>query len=323
MVNFLIENRRIIMKKICIALFSLALFSCASNKIPMIQSMDELNYINPTKKIELSDKTTIAYTETGSGSQTLIFIHGLGSYLPAWNKNVPELSKNYKCIAIDLPGYGKSSKGNYEYSMTYYAQIIKEFCEAKGIKEVVLVGHSMGGQISLTAALQYPQLVSKLVLIAPAGFEQFNKGQRNWFRNVMTPDGVRLTTVEQIKTNLVYNFYEVPEDADFMITERIAMRGADDFDGYCYAVAESVKGMVNQPIYDFLPQIKQPVLAVFGANDNLIPNRSLNGGRTEKYAKDGTSKLPNCELVMLEKTGHFAQFEKSEEINAKIKEFLK
>lgn len=302
---------------------SFVLVSCASSRIPGLQSMDDLEYNFPTQKIELSNNTTLAYVEQGSGDQTLIFIHGLGSYLPAWNKNIPELSQHYRCIAIDLPGYGKSSKGNYEFSMTYYAQIIKELVEKKNLKNVVLVGHSMGGQIALTAALQYPEMVDKLVLIAPAGFEEFNKGQRAWFTNVMTLDAVRLTPVEQIRTNLSYNFYNMPEDAEFMFTERVAMRTAEGFDGYCYAVAESVSGMVNQPIYDFLPQINQPTLAIFGANDNLIPNRFLNAGKTEKYAQDGISRMPNGKLIMLDKTGHFVQFEKPEEVNSGIIEFLR
>ncbi|MFA5619342.1 MAG: alpha/beta hydrolase [Weeksellaceae bacterium] len=310
------------MKNLLIGIFTMSLISCSSIYTPLVHSMDEIEYILPTQKIELSKQTTLAYIEEGTGDQTLIFIHGLGSYLPAWNKNFMELAKHYHCIAVDLPGYGKSSKGNYEYSMTYYAGVIKEFIDKKQLKNVVLVGHSMGGQIAMTAALQYPDAVQKLVLIAPAGFEQFNKGQKEWFRNAMYPDMVKYTTAEQIRANLTVNFYNMPEDAEYMITDRIAMRGAADFDAYCYAVAESVKGMVNQPIYDFLPQIKQPTLTFFGAQDNLIPNRFLNGGKTEKYAKDGAEKMPNNELVMLEKTGHFAQFEKANEVNEKIKQFL-
>lgn len=302
---------------------SFALVSCASSRIPGLQSMDDLVYDYPVKKMELSNNTTLAYVEAGSGDQTLIFIHGLGSYIPAWNKNLPELSKHYRCIAIDLPGYGKSSKGNYEFSMTYYAQVIKEFADKKGLDNVVLVGHSMGGQIALTAALQYPDFVEKLVLIAPAGFEVFNKGQRSWLGKVMTPDAVRFTPVEAIRTNLSYNFYNMPADADFMFTDRVAMRSAEGFDGYVYAVSQSVKGMVDQPIYEFLPKITQPTLAIFGANDNLIPNRYLNPSKTEKVAQDGISKMPNGSLIMLDKTGHFAQFENPDEVNAGIQEFLK
>ena len=112
----------------------------------------------------------------------------------------------------------------------------------------------------------------------------------------------------------------MPKDAEFMFTDRVAMRSAEGFDGYVYAVSQSVKGMVEQPIYEFLPQIKQPTLAVFGANDNLIPNRFLNAGKTEKYAQDGISRMPNGRLIMLDKTGHFAQFEHADNVNH-IKEF--
>ena len=311
------------MKNIIIVVMSLVLSSCSTSRIPAIQSMDDLKYDFPVEKIGLSNQTSLAYIEQGNGNQTLLFIHGLGSYLPAWNKNFANLAQDYHCIAIDLPGYGKSSKGNYEYSMTYYAQVIKEFADKKGLKNLVLVGHSMGGQIALTTALQYPNLIKKLVLIAPAGFETFNKGERSWLGNVMTPDAVRFTTVEQIRTNFAYNFYNMPDDADFMVTDRVAMRTATDFNGYVYAVSHSVKGMVEQPIYDFLPKITQPTLAFFGANDNLIPNRYLHPAKTVKIAQDGISRLPNGTLIMLEKTGHFAQYESYEKVNSAIKEFLK
>lgn len=102
----------------------------------------------------------------------------------------------------------------------------------------------------------------------------------------------------------------------------VLMRGAEGFNGYVYAVSQSVKGMVEQPIYDFLPKIQQPTLAIFGANDNLIPNRYLNPSKTEKVAQDGLSKMPNGQLIMLEKTGHFAQFENAEAVNMHIIEFL-
>lgn len=87
--------------------------------------------------------------------------------------------------------------------------------------------------------------------------------------------------------------------------DRLAMRGALDFEGYCYIIPKRVEGMVDQPVFDLLPNIKQPVLVVFGANDNLIPNRFLNAGTTKKVAEAGVEKLPNAKLVLLPKTGYF------------------
>lgn len=313
------------MKKLMIVLAAVCLSSCASHfNLPKVNKMEEIVYDqNPIHKQKLSENIEVAYVEVGNGSQTILFIHGLGSYLPAWKKNYSALSDQYRCIAIDLPGYGKSSKGNYEYSMTFYASVVKEFIQAKGLQNVTIAGHSMGGQIALTTALQYPEVVEKLVLSAPAGFETFNKGQRQWFKDVMTVDGVRLTTPEMIRTNLAYNFYNLPDDAQFMIDDRIAMRGAEDFNAYCYAITKGVEGMVSQPIYEFLPQIKHPVLVIYGHQDNLIPNRFLNAGFTSKIAEDGASRLPNSRLEMIDKAGHFVQFEKSDEVNALIRDFVK
>jgi pimeloyl-ACP methyl ester carboxylesterase len=146
-------------------------------KSDQLTSMRDLDYGIPTQFINLSNDVELAYNETGTSGEYVIFIHGLASYLPAWKKNVAILSKNNRCISIDLPGYGRSSKGNYNVTMDFFADLINEFCSEKGIQSVTLVGHSMGGQIAITAALKYSKLVNKLVHIAPAGFETFNKGQ--------------------------------------------------------------------------------------------------------------------------------------------------
>ncbi len=284
--------------------------------------MSDLDYLFDVKYAQLNDDINLAYIDEGNSDQTIIFIHGLGSYLKAWYKNIYGLRDEYRCIAIDLPGYGKSSKKPHSGKMSFYADVVSQFIDYLNLKNVVLAGHSMGGQISMMAAIDYPEKIDKLILADPAGFESFTEGQKQWFRDVMTTDGVMKTTVEQIQTNLAYNFYYVPDDAEFMITDRIAMRFADDFENYCYAVVQSVDGMVDEPVIDILDQIKQPTLIIFGENDNLIPNRFLNPGRTIDIAKIGDDKIPNSELVIIPKAGHFVQFEKPREFNSAVKSFL-
>ncbi|MCE2823521.1 MAG: alpha/beta fold hydrolase [Saprospiraceae bacterium] len=296
---------------------------CALPKSPSVSRMSDLSYPFDTHYLELSDGVRVAYADEGKGDQTILFVHGLGSYYPAWKKNVAALSKKYRCVAIDLPGYGKSSKENYSGSMRFYAGIVKEVCDKLGVQKVSLAGHSMGGQISLVAALTYPELVEKLILVAPAGFETFNKGEKEWFRQVMTADGVRITTAEQIRTNLAYNFYNMSDDARFMIDDRLAMRTASDFPGYCYIIPQSVRGMVDEPVYDYLPLVKQPALVIFGENDNLIPNRYLHGGPTRKVAESGTARMPAAQLKMIPKAGHFVMFEQAETVNQLVADFLR
>lgn len=291
--------------------------------LKQIKTMNELDYPFTLHKVKLDSGPEIAYTDEGKGDQTIICIHGLGSYLLGWKKNIEGLKSSYRIIAIDLPGYGKSSKTPHSGLMSYYASVVKEFIDKLELKNVTLAGHSMGGQISMVAALNYPDKVKNLVLIAPAGFEKFTEGQKQWFRNVMTFEGVKNTSADDIQTNLAVNFYNMPKNAEFMITDRLIMRQADDFDNYCYAVVQSVNGMVNEPVLDLLNQIKQPTLIIFGENDNLIPNRFLNPGKTSKIAKVGKSKIPNSQLLMVPKAGHFVMYEKADEVNNSIRGFLK
>ncbi len=287
-----------------------------------VARMSDIEYPWPVQRADIGDGITVAYMDEGRGSRTLLFVHGLGSYAPAWKKNIESLKTDYRCIAIDLPGYGYSSKGDYPGHMPFYADVIAKLIRKLELGNVTLVGHSMGGQIAITAALAHPDLVSGLVLVSPAGFETFHKGQKQWFREVFTPDLVRLSTVDAIRSNFATNFYRFPADAEYMIEDRIAMRSAEDFRWYCDIIPKNVRGMVDYPVYDVLPEITQPVLTLFGENDNLIPNRYLTGGRTETVARDGSSRIPNSMLIMVPKAGHFVMFEKSAVVNDAIRDFL-
>ncbi|MCB0644417.1 MAG: alpha/beta fold hydrolase [Phaeodactylibacter sp.] len=303
----------------------LAASACSfQKKLVPLNSMQDLEYPYPTKTVSLSNNIELAYMDEGKPTApALILIHGLGSYAPAWKNNIADLRKDYRCLAVDLPGYGKSSKGNYEGTMRFYADVLMEFMDALKLESATMVGHSMGGQIAITASLAYPDRVPQLILVSPAGIETFNEGQKEWFREVITAEGVRLTTVEQIKSNFGYNFFDIPKDAEFMIEDRINMRSADDFEGYCYAIAQSVRGMVDGPVYDYLPDLKARTLIIYGEQDNLIPNRYLNPGSTSEIAKIGEERIPNSTMHLVDKAGHFVHFEQSEKVNSLILEFLK
>jgi pimeloyl-ACP methyl ester carboxylesterase len=264
----------------------------------------------------------VAMLDEGQGEQTLILIHGLGSNAKAWLRNIPVWAEKYRVLALDLPGYFKSDKGYYPYSMDFYATVLIELMDSLSLDKAVFVGHSMGGQIAMTAALDYPQRVSQLVLVSTAGFETFSEGEADWFRKVMTVELVRDTPIRSIATNLHNNFYAMPEAADFMITDRIAVRQAEGFEDYCYAVVRNVSAMVDAPVHDRLGDIRQPTLIIFGEQDALIPNPYLHGGFTSDIAAIGADLIPNNELLLIPACGHFAQFEKPEVVNQAVISFL-
>ena len=284
---------------------------------------EKLKYNFPVQKITLPDGQTIAYVDQGKGPQTIIFIHGLGSYLPAWNKNIAELSQHYRTIALDLPGYGKSSKENAQVGMKAYADAVLALMDELKIEKAVLTGHSMGGQVAITAALQAPERVQKLILAAPAGLETFTDQQKQLFKATVTPESIAKSTPEQITANIKVNFHQMPADAQFMVEERVTMMHAAQFPDYTKAVAQGVAAMLDEPVYEKLPQLKVPTLILFGENDALIPNRYLNPNlTTQAVAEMGRERIPGSQVKLLPQAGHMLQFEQPKAFNQAVREFL-
>ena len=312
--------------KIVVTLAAVALLgSCITPyaHIEGFKTMNDLQYDFPVKRQLLSCGAEVAYVDEGKGKQTIILVHGLGSYLQAWKQNIPELSKNYRVIALDLPGYGKSSKGPWEGSLEFFSAAVVELADSLGINQFVMGGHSMGGQITVVTALKYPNRVSKLILTAPAGFEVFDDGEKEWFRSVATRSLTKAASPKAIQENLAINFYKMPESAEFMIEDRIAMRSSADFEGYAHIISQSIKAMVDRPVFEYLEEVKQPTIIFFGEADQLIPNRFLNGGKAKTIAEQGHSKMPNSTLIMIPKAGHFAHYEQAQVFNENVNAFLK
>jgi pimeloyl-ACP methyl ester carboxylesterase len=282
---------------------------------------DQIDYGFQTKKA--LDNPSISYIDEGKGEYTLILIHGLASNAGFWRYNIPELSKHFRVVAIDLPGYGKSQKGNYSYSLSFYAETIKNLIDELNLKNVVLAGHSMGGQISIIFALKYPDKLSKLILAAPAGFEEFQRGEGDWLRSVITMSGVKATTEEGIRRNLSNNFYNWSDRWEWMVEERVRMRKAKDFDEFAYTVDRCVDAMLDEPTFNKLSGIKSPTLIIHGKYDGLIPNPYLNPGFPSDVFAKGEQDIPNSKRVEIDCAGHMIQIEKPEEFNNAVIKFLK
>ncbi|WP_231686780.1 alpha/beta fold hydrolase [Bacillus sp. JCM 19034] len=102
---------------------------------------------------------------------TMVLIHGFVSSCYCFRKIIPKLRKHYNIYALDLPGFGRSGKRkDFEYSFHNYANVIISFCRLFELQKVILVGHSMGGQVALYTALNQPDLVEKLILMSSSGY---------------------------------------------------------------------------------------------------------------------------------------------------------
>src|ERR1041385_6602172 len=110
------------------------------------------------------DGLSLHYTVGGRGP-AVVLVHGLGSFAESWRHNVPALATRATVYAVDLPGFGCSAKPRARYGLTYLAAAVRGFMDAVGVGRASLVGHSLGGAVSVTLALTHPSRVERLALI--------------------------------------------------------------------------------------------------------------------------------------------------------------
>ncbi|MCR4416270.1 MAG: alpha/beta hydrolase [Ignavibacteria bacterium] len=307
-----------------LAILMILIFSACSSgflytNLPPLE-FSEINYGFDVKYSHTSPK--LAYIDEGKG-EVILLVHGLASNLGFWRYNAPELAKHFRVIAVDLPGYGKSDKGNYSYKMKFFANTLKQLLDELQIEKVNFIGHSMGGQIGIWFSILYPERVNKLVLASPAGIEKFNRGEGEWLKSVVTIRSVKSTNEEGVRRNLSNNFYNWRSELEWMVEERVRMAKAKDFDLFAQAVTRSVAGMIDEPTYDKLALIKSPTLIIYGENDGLIPNPYLHPGFPADVFKIGHQKIRNSILHEIKKCGHMIMMEKPDEFNKAVINFLK
>ncbi len=292
-----------------------------SISIIMSTFFNQINYPFPENFIKVKDYK-IAYIDEGDSENVLLFIHGLGSYLRAWDRNIPELKKYFRCIALDLPGYGKSSKQIHSGEVSFYTEVISDFLKALGFKNVSIVGHSMGGQIAAAFALDYSQQISNLILAAPAGFELFNDEDIELLKKNVSPKIIFNTSDLQISLSYILNFYKMPDEAESMILDRILIKNDDEFINHCTIVSNSLFGLLKAPVFNRLKEITIPSLILYGLQDSLIPNKLMHHTTTKEIAEAGASQIKNSKLIFFDECGHFVQYEKPNQFNKALLTFL-
>lgn len=267
---------------------------------------------------------TVAYVDSGGAGRPLVLVHGLSSYTGFWEAQIPAFAaEGYRVISLDLPGYGASDRPDAPCDPPWYAGVLSGFLEELGLEQATIVGHSMGGQIALTLALEHPEQVSRLVLSAPAGFERFTAGERDWMRGYWHEKRALEADEDAVRANFAMNFARWDEGVERLVAERVRMAGTADFRGTSVAVARSVVGMLEHPVLDRLDQIRAPTLIVFGTDDRLIPNPVFHGGGTAAFARRAAERIPGAELVLISGAGHMVHHDRPEAFNAAVSDWLK
>jgi len=253
-----------------------------------------------SKGVMLKDETVVHYLEAGQGP-ALILIHGLGSSSDAWRSCMPSLSRSYRVLALDLPGFGKSDKPKADYSLQYQAGVVKEFMAAVGADKAALAGNSLGGWIAALVALDSPGKVSALILVDSAGLRQESPVTVN-----LNP-----STKEEQKALLLALFANKSLVTDEIVEEQWQNR--KEIRGAVQATMDSFK--TAMPLLDDrLKDIKIPTLVIWGKEDTLVPPAV-----GERFAKG----ISGSKLVVIENAGHLPQIEQPEAFARSVKGFVK
>jgi pimeloyl-ACP methyl ester carboxylesterase len=258
----------------------------------------------------------VHYLEKGSGAP-LILIHGFLVHSAMWKMNIDALAEKFKVYAIDLWGFGYSERlPKTEYSFPLYGKQVKGFMEALSIPKATFIGQSMGGGISVYLAANFPEIVDRLILLAPAviPYPDSTAGKIyklpgvGEFLNSLPGDFLIVST---IKSLWFFNPNKVTDAYAAEALRPLCIKGTQE------SMLYVLRHVLQEPFVtreaQELAKRNLNILIVHGRQDQAIP---LNRSQT-------LNKLwPGSRLVVFDRTGHSPSEEFPEKFNAIAMDFL-
>ena len=200
----------------------------------------------------------------GAGETTLVLLHGYGESLTTWRAVFDPLSRNARVIALDLPGFGASAKPDVPYSLPAQTERLSRFLDAWTSGPIVMVGHSMGGELAASLALARPDRVKLLVLIAPAGYRIGLGG----IAGTMTPGKART-----IGRYLALRSFVTPIHDPAWLGEPDSSASYDQTgdSSYSRAAARVLEDFDFVALRHRFAELTQPTLLIWGGLDPVVP----------------------------------------------------
>lgn len=266
--------------------------------------------------VELSDGERLHFITAGVAGDPLILIHGLMDSTYSWTKNIDVLAQTHRVWAIDLIGFGFSSRMTARrYSLKYSARTVREFMDAQGIERATLIGHSLGGAVALQTAHDFPERVARLVLIAPGTFWV---GQiptvANWAARVpAVPRALASISTTSPRIRLASFRHALGNPAFMDEVQTSALVQTTQVKGSTDALVAMAASPRDSDLPAGLAAIDQPTLILHGDKDGTVPVR-----HAERHAR----AMPNARTIILEGAGHIPHIEQPARVNHLILDFL-
>jgi len=251
----------------------------------------------------------------------VVFLHGFGASLLQWRGNLQPLSQHHTIYALDLLGFGASEKASTEFRVSLWADQVHEFCQQFIGQPIVLVGHSLGALVALTAVTRYPELAKGLILVTlpaarqellPAPVQSVVHSIENLFANsfliklilrfARRPSFIRsalqkiYTDAQYVNEDLVASFVDPAHDrgAERTLLKLVRARTAIDF---------------SEDTRSLLQSLDMETLVLWGQNDNIIPIQ---------WGRQLPEFNPNLAMVEIPDAGHCLYDEQAERVNHEI-----
>jgi branched-chain amino acid transport system permease protein len=229
------------------------------------------------------------YVEQGTGAESIVFVHGFISTQVWWQPTLERLPESFHAYALDLRACGESEQIETGHTLVQYADDLHQFVEQAGLQKFILVGHSMGGGVSMQYALNHQDRLRALVLVDPlaAYGTRIPPDITAWINAQQgTPEGIR---------QILLGAFATPPDEEYL--EKL-VEGGVRWNKSIYL--STMDDMASFNISDRLPEIRVPTLVTWGDKDAVIPFPAI---------VDIFSKVPGCGLEVWHGVGHSGPIE--------------
>jgi len=255
----------------------------------------------------------IHYIDQGEGP-VVVFLHGSGpgaSGHSNFKGNYPVVAaQGFRCIVPDLVGFGYSDKPtDVEYPLAFFVACVKQTLDAAGVNRCTVVGNSLGGAVAIGLALEHPELVEGLILMAPGGMsprEDYLQmpAMQKMFEIYLSGQPIGAGNLRELfEFGLVHDPVHVSEG---LIAERLHVMGLMNM--------QVMLTMDIPYLPDRLPELKCPVLVFWGANDRMMPDAGILAMARH---------CPHMRMIVLSECGHWAMVEYAELFNRECLAFLR
>jgi 4,5:9,10-diseco-3-hydroxy-5,9,17-trioxoandrosta-1(10),2-diene-4-oate hydrolase len=265
----------------------------------------------------LEGECRLHYHEAGAGPP-LVLLHGSGPGVSGWSNfrgNFPVFAEQFRTVIMDMPGFGQSELPALDRAYPRVAaDHVVRLMDGLGIERAHLLGNSMGGYVAFELALAYPDRVGRLVGMGPGGLAANilgpdpSEGARRLADFMMAPSK---EAMQAWVDTMVANKAVVDDD---LIAERLANAMAPGAMASTMAIFSSL-GQHPEPVplYARVRNIKAPTLITWGRDDRMLPVEG---------ALFGYRQMPNAELHLFSKCGHWAQVERKTDFERLVVDFL-